>query len=265
MNWEQFKKNVSMLVQLEPPACRLDENGHALLESYDDWRIERIVDNDVVVLRNIHTDHFAELGKDHIYDFRSNPSRSKNGTKHGFLILKVQVFIQGANLWLRPNAKPGEPLPTPPVHIAEKWVDIRYPSDSGILANLESLGYRVAWCFDSRLARKVELEDWEVVVEKDNRGMPTSFHLRDKPENQVLIKTRSSDLDAIAAKANVSLRGQKGFISCKVESINPPVLAFRFREPVDAIGFQIRMSASTGSFEYSLAPGRLDTILEHRT
>lgn len=108
MNWGQFQKNVGMRVQIEPPACRLDANGHVLPERHDDWLVERIGDNDMVVLRNLSTDHVAELGKDHIYDFRSNPSRSKNGLKYGFLILKVQIFLQGVNLWFRPNARPGD-------------------------------------------------------------------------------------------------------------------------------------------------------------
>jgi hypothetical protein len=108
MNWQQFKKNAGMLVQIEPPACQLDINSHALSDQHDDWIIEFTRDEDVVSLRNTRTQKSIKLGKDHIYDFRSNPNHADDTNKHGFLILKVQIFSQRENLWLRPNARPGE-------------------------------------------------------------------------------------------------------------------------------------------------------------
>ncbi len=113
MNWAQFKKNIGMRVQIEPIACRLNAQGHELPDENDDWIVERVSEADVVSLRNIRTDHVAQLGKDHIYDFRSNPARSAGGITYGFLVLKVQIFLQGAKLWLRPNGKPGERVSTP--------------------------------------------------------------------------------------------------------------------------------------------------------
>lgn len=74
---------------------------------------------------------------------------------------------------------------------AEKWVDLKYPNDSGLQANLEAAGYRVAWCLDTNLARKLDLEGWEVVVESSDQGTPTKFRLRDRPADQTLIKKRS--------------------------------------------------------------------------
>ena len=63
-----------------------------------------------------------ELGKDHIYDFRSNPARSKNGISFGFLVLKVQIFLQGSNAWLRPNGRPGDRvLPSNAQHHQVMW------------------------------------------------------------------------------------------------------------------------------------------------
>lgn len=108
MNWAQFKKNTGMRVQLEPTACRLDEQGNELPNENDDWILESISESNSVILCNVRTDHIAELGKDHIYDFRSNPARSKGGITYGFLVLKMQIFMQGKKLWLRPNAGPGE-------------------------------------------------------------------------------------------------------------------------------------------------------------
>ena len=105
MNWAQFKKNIGMRVQLEPIACSLDAQGNELPDENDDWIVENISKEGLVSLRNVRTDNVATLGKDHIYDFRSNPAR---GLTYGFLVLKMQVFLQGNKSWLRPNAKPGE-------------------------------------------------------------------------------------------------------------------------------------------------------------
>ena len=108
MNWAQFKTSVGMRFQVEPMACRLDAQGHELPEENDDWLFQGISSSEVVSIRNLRTDHIAELGKDHIYDFRSNPNLSTGDIKHGFLVLKMQIFMQGNKLWLRPNARPGE-------------------------------------------------------------------------------------------------------------------------------------------------------------
>lgn len=108
MNWNHFQKNINMRVQIEPPACSLDINSHVLPERHDDWLIESFPDKDVTTLRNLATDHIIKLGKDHIYDFRTNPARSINSLTFGFLVLKVQIFLQGPNAWVRPNGRPGE-------------------------------------------------------------------------------------------------------------------------------------------------------------
>lgn len=107
MNWVQFQRNVGTRVQLEPNACRLTSTDEALAERNDDWIIQS-VSADEIELRNIETGHMAKLGKDHVYDFRSNPGRSAGGLTYGFLVLKVQIFIKGVDLWVRPNSRPGE-------------------------------------------------------------------------------------------------------------------------------------------------------------
>jgi hypothetical protein len=109
MNWDQFKKNIGTRYQFEPPACRLDEQGNELPEINDDWIFLSISPGNVSKFQNERTHHIAELGKDAIFDFRSNPARGKGGIRYGFLVLKMQVFLQGVNLTLRPNTRPGEP------------------------------------------------------------------------------------------------------------------------------------------------------------
>jgi len=113
MNWAKFKKAVGMRFQLTPVACRLDSNGNELPELSDDWIVDAFSDKEAVTLRNVRTGHIAEIGKDHIYDFRSDPTRSKGDIKYGFLVLKMQVFMQADRLWLYPNGRPGERVEPP--------------------------------------------------------------------------------------------------------------------------------------------------------
>ena len=87
--------------------------------------------------------------------------------------------------WWSPNGPPPSDRQT-----VEKWVDLKYASDSGLQAKLEAAGYRVAWCLDTNLARKLDLEGWEVVVEESDPGVPTKFRLKDRPADQTLIKKR---------------------------------------------------------------------------
>ncbi len=190
MNWEQLKKCVGFRVQLEPVACRLDECSRELPAENDDWIVQD-VSSAGVRISNVRTGHATTLGPDHIHHFTSNPDRSVGGLQYGFFILHVQVFLQGNQLWVRPNPRPGEAVKPPAVDVEEKWVDFRYPTDSGLQRRLEAAGYRVAWCLDSRLSRRTDLEGWEVVVEPDDRGSLTKFRLKDRPDDQTLIKKRN--------------------------------------------------------------------------
>ncbi len=74
--------------------------------------------------------------------------------------------------------------------VVEKWVDIRYPSDSGLQTRLEAAGYSVRWCSDKHLARKVDLEGWEIVVEPGDDRVLSSFRLKTRPDDLTLIKGR---------------------------------------------------------------------------
>lgn len=177
-------------MQLEPAAIHLDDIDRELPSRNEDWIIHRVTDNEVDIGEAVINGLSYTLGKDHIRNFTSNPNRSVNGgLQYGFLTLLVQLYIQGNSITFRPCLRPGERVPPLPVQLERTWVDFRYPSDSGLQGGLHSLGYRVAWCRDSLLARR-ELEGYEVVVEKNARGVPMTFHLRDRPENQVLIKRR---------------------------------------------------------------------------
>jgi len=140
-----------------------------------------------VRVKNVRTEHATTLGKDHIYDYLSNPDQSRAGIKHGFLTLKVQIFLRPKGLSMTPTARPGESVEPPAVEIAEKWVSAHYPTRSGLKAQLEAAGYTVAWAWDTKLAELL-LEGWEVVVEPDAQGRLTKFRFDEVGPHQTLVK-----------------------------------------------------------------------------
>lgn len=107
MNLDQLKKNLGQRVQLEPAACRLGNDDKELDLINDDWILDE-ASNEYLRISNIRTQHIVKLGKDHIHHYTSNPNRAEQGFKYGFLTLNVQIFLKGADSWVRPNAKPGE-------------------------------------------------------------------------------------------------------------------------------------------------------------
>ena len=102
-----MKKNVGARVHLRPTPHRLDEYGRKLPPIVDEWIIED-VSADGVRIKNVRTDHATLLGKDHIYDYISNLDHSQGSIKHGFLTLKVQIFLKPKGLSITPTARPGE-------------------------------------------------------------------------------------------------------------------------------------------------------------
>jgi len=108
MKKDQIIKNVGARVQLIPIAHRLDERGRSLDKSDDDWLIEAVDDRGVHISDN--NGLTTALGFDHIHDFTSNPSRSKDGERFGFLTLTVQLTTQGRDVRMKPT-QPGKTIP----------------------------------------------------------------------------------------------------------------------------------------------------------
>lgn len=71
----------------------------------------------------------------------------------------------------------------------EVWVDLEYASKSGLQMRLEQAGFTVRWIRDDRLARAVELEGWEKVVEEGKFG-PQIFKVSSPDSNLTLAKKR---------------------------------------------------------------------------
>ena len=112
MNLEQLKKKgPGCRLKLVPPACHLDETGEPLPVQDEDWMIMAVTDEYV----EIATDEgfFCRLGNDHIKNFATDPQRAGDGLNHGFLLLLVQIYVQGTDAEAVPTARPGEALPPP--------------------------------------------------------------------------------------------------------------------------------------------------------
>ena len=107
MNRDGLKKFVGGKVQLVPVAHRIDSSGNLLAPSDDDWLLESVTELGARI-SNPRTGHSTTLGFDHIYEFTSNPDRSRGEARYGFLTLKIQISMKGDVLTIRPTSRPGE-------------------------------------------------------------------------------------------------------------------------------------------------------------
>ena len=124
MNLQKLKTNVGWLVQLEPVTCRLDENDRELEAETHDWTITAVTEA-IVEISNVRTGHIAQLGKDHIHNFTTIPGRASGGVEYGFLMLNVQIYVQGNRVWVRPNSRPGQRVPPYGESPAERFLRSR--------------------------------------------------------------------------------------------------------------------------------------------
>jgi hypothetical protein len=88
-------------VRLRPPARRF-RGVTELRIMDDDWLVQETEDDNVHI-RNIRTDHVAVLSFNQISEYVADPKREFDGLRHGFLELKVQVFLRGAELVIEPR------------------------------------------------------------------------------------------------------------------------------------------------------------------
>lgn len=107
MNAEYLKKAIGVRVQLIPPALHLDAAGNSLPIRDEDWRIDDVTKT-VRLLAD--SGHVAVLGLDHVQSFYTNPGRIGGGVEYGFLVLHMQVIVEGNVVRVRPNLRPGQPL-----------------------------------------------------------------------------------------------------------------------------------------------------------
>ena len=111
----KLAKCVHHRVRLRPPARRF-RGVTELRIMDDDWLLQEVEDQQVRI-RNIRTDHVALLGFSQIREYVTDPKREFDGLRHGFLELKVQLFLRGPELVIEPrpsSAKPHAPRKAAP-------------------------------------------------------------------------------------------------------------------------------------------------------
>lgn len=187
MNWEMMKRNVGGIFRLIPTERRLARSGRRLPDREYEWLL-RDAGNDMLELENISTGHLLKVGKDYVYSYGTDAPR---GRRYGYLTLKCQVFLQGNELKIIPNARPGDPVDPPEVfEPVEKIVDFKYPEYSGLSDECKMAGYTVVWCRESEVVGRIDNGNYELVVIEDKEGVPTSFRLCTRPEDQILLMRR---------------------------------------------------------------------------
>ena len=97
----KLAKCIHHRVRLRPPARRF-RGVTELRIMDDDWLLQEVEDK-LVRIRNIRTDHLAVLGFNQISEYVADPKREFDGLRHGFLELKVQVFLRGPELVIEPR------------------------------------------------------------------------------------------------------------------------------------------------------------------
>jgi hypothetical protein len=102
MNQAKLAKCLHHRVRLRPPARRF-RGATELRIMDDDWLVQEIEDKKGARIRNIRTDHVAVLAFDQIRDYVADPRREYDGLRHGFLELKVQLFLRGPDLVIEPR------------------------------------------------------------------------------------------------------------------------------------------------------------------
>jgi hypothetical protein len=97
MNYEKLKGNEGATVRIMPPACHLNADGEAQDWPNEPWTIHS-VDKSNVTIRT-EAGHEFTLNSDHVRGYTS-------GSKP-YLTLLVQIFIQGAEIYVLPSPFPG--------------------------------------------------------------------------------------------------------------------------------------------------------------
>jgi hypothetical protein len=102
-----FERCLHHRVRLRPPARRF--RGMTELRIMDDDWLVQEVEGKSVRVRNIRTDQIAIFSFDQIRNYTPDPKREYDGMRHGFLELRVQVFLRGPDVVIEPHAAAVKP------------------------------------------------------------------------------------------------------------------------------------------------------------
>ena len=108
----KLAKCIHHRVRLRPPARRF-RGVTELRIMDDDWLLQEVEDK-AVRIRNIRTDHVAVLDFNQINEYVADPKREFDGLRHGFLELRVQVFLRGPELAIEPRPSAAKPATAKP-------------------------------------------------------------------------------------------------------------------------------------------------------
>lgn len=186
MNLNKLRNNIGWLFKLEPPEIHLDPQGRELPRRDEEWLLQEIsADGEVLTLRDGRILGLSTpVGADAVHHFDTDRSR---GDRHGFLMLKQQMFIQGDHITFRMCFRPGERVdPLPPLKAERVPVNSDFIRTSGIQQRLEAAGFEVNGVVELRLP-ELELKGWEPIIENDKHGRPTLYYLPDSRPGMSLI------------------------------------------------------------------------------
>jgi hypothetical protein len=108
VNKAKLAKCLHHRVRLRPPARRFRGDTELRIMD-DDWIVQEVEDKKGLRIRNIRTDHLALLEFEQIRDYTPDPKREYDGLRHGFLELRVQVFLRGPDLVIEPRPSAVQP------------------------------------------------------------------------------------------------------------------------------------------------------------
>jgi hypothetical protein len=97
MNREKVSTMRYKKVRIRPIARRIESTGQEL-PPIDDWWQIADSSREKFKLVNPRTNHFVTLGADHIKEYMTDYA----GGSDGFLVLKSQIILKGASLFVEP-------------------------------------------------------------------------------------------------------------------------------------------------------------------
>lgn len=106
MNKSQLKKSLGYYLQLRPVP-----RGRDGTITDEDWILRSVLE-DRLELEMPSMGYRATLGTDHVYSFMTNPARDSGGLRHGFLLLLVQLILDGPNIHIEPSPPPRSQSPS---------------------------------------------------------------------------------------------------------------------------------------------------------
>lgn len=101
MNKAKLADCVSHRVRLRPIARRF-LGTRELRAVDDDWLVQSIEPKKGVLVSNTRTGHFVLLGFDQVHHYTTDPHLERDGLRHGFFELRVQVALRGAEVFVEP-------------------------------------------------------------------------------------------------------------------------------------------------------------------